>query len=239
MSVSTTTPQIEKLFLHWILKESQFFKIVEGNFFKNEEIKFIYNAIRNEWLLSEDKVVPGIKEIKTLIRTLDVQDSISNELMNAILKNDSSDFREEFVSKRFKAWILSNSTLIGLLDAIDKIKNVDRINYDDVLDKVEKIKTVMHNSTNINLGDTHLGLDFDDPDAHSQDEHINRLATGYNALDTMLGGGFDRKTLSVLLGSPGAGKCSFRTTLITIKNKKTGEIENITMENFFKLTKSS
>lgn len=236
MSVSTTTPQIEKLFLHWILKESQFFKIVEGNFFKNEEIKFIYNAIRNEWMSSTDKVVPAIKEIKTLIKTLDVKESISNELMNAILKNDSSDFREEFVSKRFKAWILSNATITGLVDAIEQIKNVDRINYDDVLDKVEKIKTIMHNSTHINLGDTHIGIDFDDPDAHNQDEHINKLSTGYNALDTMLGGGFDRKTLTVLLGSPGSGKCTIGSTIITIRNKKTGNIQNITMEDFFKLT---
>ncbi len=206
MTTNGTTPQIEKLFLHWILKNTQYFKVVDGNFFKNEEIKFIYNAVRNEWMASTDKTAPGIKEIKTLVRTMDSDEKISNDLMTAILKNDSSDFRDEFIINRFKAWILSNSTIAGLVDSIEQIKNVDRINFDQVMAKVDAIKSIMNDKTSIDLGDNHIGLDFDDPDAHNQETFLNKLSTGYQTLDTMFGGGFDRKTFNVLLGSPGSGK---------------------------------
>ena len=65
---STITAQLEKVFFHWILKNPHFIKVTEGNYFKNEDIKFIYNVIREEWFLSTDKIVPSNKEIKTLIR---------------------------------------------------------------------------------------------------------------------------------------------------------------------------
>lgn len=206
MSTNGTTPQIEKLFLHWILKNPQYFKVVDGNFYKSEEIKFIYNAIRNEWMASADKLTPGIKEIKTLVRSMDPDEKISNDLMSAILKNDSADFREEFILNRFKAWILSNSTIAGLVDSIEQIKNVDRINFDQVMSKVDAIKNIMMEKTSIDLGDNHIGLDFDDPDAHNQETFLNKITTGFSTLDNMFGGGFDRKTFNVLLGSPGCGK---------------------------------
>lgn len=233
---TSVTPQLERIFLHWILKNNHFFKVVEGNYFKNEDIKFIYNIIRNEWFLSTDKSIPSAKEIKVLVKSSDKDDKISNDLLNTILKHDSADYREEFVDKRFKAWILSNSTLTGLVDAIEAIKNVDKINYDDVLSSVQKVKNIMTDKTTVDLGDNNIGIDFDDPDAHNQETDVYKLDTGYTCLNTMLGGGFDRKTLNIYIGAPGSGKCSFSSTLVTIRNKITDRIENITMEDFFKIT---
>jgi archaellum biogenesis ATPase FlaH len=163
----------------------------------------------HEWNQSKDKVVPGNKEIKTLIRSQDVDEKISNDLMNAILKNDSSDFREEFIENRFKAWIMSNSAITGLLESIEEIKNVNRIDYDLVMQKVDIVKTIMQDKTTVNLGDNHIGLDFDDADAHNQETFLNKIPSGYEALDTMLSGGFDRKTFNVLYGGPGSGKSAW------------------------------
>lgn len=233
---NTVTPQLERIFLHWILHNSHFFKVVEGHYFKNEEIKFIYNIIRNSWLSATDKTVPSNKEIKLLVKSFDIEEKISNDLLNTLLKNDTSDYREEFIDKRFKAWILSNSTLTGLVDAIEAIKNVDKINYDEVLSSVQKVKTIMNDKTTVDLGDNNIGIDFDDPDAHNQETDVFKLDSGYQCLNTMLGGGWDRKTLNVLVGSPGSGKCCSSLTIMTIRNKISGHIENITMEDFFKRT---
>lgn len=233
MKSTTVTAQLEKIFLHWIMSHSHFFKVVDGNYFKNEEIKFIYNAIRNEWLSSDDKVVPGIKEIKTMVRSLDSEEKISNDLLSTILKSDPKDYRDEFIDGRFKAWLLSNSTITGLVDAIEQIKNVDRINFDEVNEKVEKVKYIINEKTTVDLGDNNIGIDFDDPDAHNQEVDVYKMSSGYTCLNTMLGGGWDRKTLNLFVGSPGSGKCCFSSTLITIKNKVTGHIENITFEEFY------
>jgi len=205
-TTSTVTPQLEKLFLHWIFKNSQFFKSVEGNFFKNEDLKFVYNAARNEFLFSQDKQCPSIKEIKTMVRSLDPDEKISTDLLNAILKNDFTDYRDEFIETRFKAWVLSNSTIAGLVESIEKIKNIDRVDYTAVNEAVDLIKNVINEKTTIDLGDSSIGIDFDDPDAHNQETFANKLPTGWEAFDTMLGGGIDRKTLTVYMGMVGGGK---------------------------------
>lgn len=204
---STVTAQLEKLFLHWVLKNPHFFKVVEGNYFKNEEIKFIYNAIRNEWFSSTDKIVPGNKEIKTMVRSIDAEEKIPNDLLTTILKSDPKDYRDEFIAGRFKGWLLSNSTIAGLVNSIEEIKNVNRIDYDEVNEKVEKVKSIMSQCTTVDLGNNNIGIDFDDPDAHNQENDVYKISTGYGCLNTMLGGdGFDRKTINILMGQPAQGK---------------------------------
>lgn len=205
-SNGTVTAQLEKVFLHWIIKHPHFFKVVDGSYFKNDEIKFIYNAIRNEYLSSTDKIVPGIKEIKTMVRSLDAEEKIGNDLLSTILKSDPNDYRDEFIEGRFKAWLLSNSTISGLVDAIEQIKNVDRINFDEVNEKVEKVKSIINEKTTVDLGNNNIGIDFDDPDAHNQETDVYKMSSGYLCLNTMLGGGWDRKTLNVLMGQPAQGK---------------------------------
>lgn len=44
---------------------------------------------------------------------------------------------------------------------------------------------------------------------------------------------------SIVLSARQTGKCVFKDTLVSIKNKKTGDIQNITIEDFFKLIKGN
>lgn len=200
------TSQLEKLFMHWVFKNPSFFRFVKPHFFGNEEIRFIFECVLDEYNRGKDKTVPSTKEIITLVQSKDHTTKISMELLKMILKIDWNEYRDDFIIPRFRSWVLSNSTINGLLDSIELIKNVDKTDFDRVLQNVEQIKSTMSEQTSINLGDINIGSDFDDVDAHNQLTYINKITTGYSTLDTILNGGWDRKTLNILLAETGGGK---------------------------------
>lgn len=200
------TANLEKIFFNWILKNPEHFKNVQGFYFENEDIKFVYDVVRNEYLTSNDKIVPGKLEITNLVKLYDKQDKISLEFIKALLKIDFSEYRDEFVQPRFKAWVLSNSTIAGLVNSIEDIKGLDRTDYNKVQEAVSKVRTKIEDAINIQLEKGSIGLDFDDPDSHDQELAINKITSGYQCIDQILEGGWDRKTLNVWMGSPGSGK---------------------------------
>jgi len=200
------TSNIEKLFMNWVLKKPEHFRNVQGFYFENEDIKFVYNCIREEYMGSTDKVVPGKKEIYNLVKLYDKDDKIPLDFIKALLKNDWDEFRPEFIEPRFKAWVLSNSTINGLVDSIDDIKGLDKTDYNKVQEAVSKVRLKIDNAINIQLEKGSIGLDFDDEDAHDQDLEANKITTGYPCLDAITEGGWDRKTFNVLMGGPGSGK---------------------------------
>lgn len=200
------TANLEKIFFNWILKNPEHFKNVQGFYFENEHIKFVYDCIRNEYLASNDKVVPGKLEITNLVKLYDKTDKISLDFIKALLKIDFNEYREEFVLPRFKAWVLHQSTISGLVNAIEDIKGLDQTDYNKVLEAVAKVKTKIEDATTVQLEKGSIGLDFDDPDSHDQELAINKITTGYQCVDQILEGGWDRKTLNVWMGSPGSGK---------------------------------
>lgn len=228
---------LEKIFFNWILKNPEFFKLVPGNYFDNTDIKFIYDCIRNEFLASTDKVVPKPKEILNLVKIYDKNESITNDFIKALLKIDWNEFRNEFVEPRFKSWVLSNSSINGLINSFELINNIDKTDYNKVQEIVSSIRTEMDSSINIQLDKGNIGLDFDDPQSHDQEAEVNKITSGYPCFDGITDGGFDRKTLSVLMGGPGSGKCTLGSTIIKIRNKYTGDIMELDMEFFYSITK--
>lgn len=200
------TSNLEKIFMNWVLKNPEHFKNVRGFFFENEDIKFVYDCIRNEYLSSKDKVVPGKKEIYNLVKLYDKEDKIPLDFIKALLKMDFDEFRPEFIEPRFKAWVLSNSTISGLVDSIEDIKGLDKTDYAKVQEAVSKVRINIDNAINIQLEKGSIGLDFDDPESHDQNLEVNKITTGYGCLDKITDGGWDRKTLNVLMGGPASGK---------------------------------
>lgn len=200
------TSQLEKVFMHWIFKNPQNFKWVKPHFFGNEEVKFIYDVVLEEWNRSNNGQVATLKEIATLVNLKDVKGKISPDLLKVILKMDWTEFTDGFVAPRFKAWVLSNTTINGLVDSIEVIKGTDKTDYDKVIQNLEQIKSNIFESTSLNMGDIDIGSDFDDPDAHNQLSYANKISTGFPTMNAMLNGGWDRKTLNILMLEVNNGK---------------------------------
>jgi virulence-associated protein VapD len=231
------TSELEKVFMNWVLKTPEHFKNVKGYYFENEDIKFVYDIIRNEYMGSLDKIVPSKTEILTLVKLFDKTDKIQSDFIRALLKIDWDKYRDEFVVPRFKAWVLSNSAITGLVDSYEKINNLDKTNINNVQEVISDIRGIIDDSFNIQLDKGSIGLDFDDVESHNQELEVNKITSGFPCFDKITEGGWDRKTFNVLMGGPGSGKCCINLTKITVKNKRTGEIKEVDMETFFSMTR--
>jgi hypothetical protein len=230
---------MEKLFFKHIMNNPEQFNKIQPHFFKNEDIRFVYNIIREEYLLSKVKVIPSNKQIFAMVKLHEQEREVSAETLKLILKDDESDYGEEWLVPRYKAWRSSNNLQDNLLKSMEYVKSVDESDYENVKSVITKIKNISNELDIIDNDDDDLGYDFDNPEAHRQDETVQKIQTGWPSLDTVLSGGWDFSSLSVLIGSTNVGKCAIPTTTGVLRNKKTGEIINISLGDFFEMVKNN
>jgi Straboviridae DNA replication helicase len=197
---------IEKLFFAKILDDpAQFYK-VEPFFFRNDQIRFIYEVIRDNYINSKDKVVPSAKQIWTMVSIHDTEKTITKEVLKLLLTEDTNDVAPEWLDKRFKAWKSSNHTRNKVVEAIDLIQKMDEIDYDNVMDIVGRLKESFNEIDVIGNDDEDLGDDFDDPDSHKQMVSMRKMSTGYSNMDKIMGGGWDHATFNIIMGETNVGK---------------------------------
>ncbi len=198
---------MEKIFFHYILNNPEQFLKVEPYFFKNEDIQFVYNIVKNEYIISKSKTVPTPAQILALVRLNDTENKIPDNLVKMLLKLDNADLGdEEWIIQRFKAWKLSNITKNNILRSVELIRGLEEINYDNVVDVVSKIKQMFNESAIIDNDDEDLGDDFDDPEAHKIKENTKKIPTGWACIDKILSGGWDQASLNVFMGETNVGK---------------------------------
>lgn len=227
--------QMEKFFFTWILDHpTQFYK-VEPEFFKNEDIQFIYKIVRDEFNVSKNKKTPSPQQIVAMIKLHDPQEKISNNVIKAILKNDNSAHEQDWLETKFRAWRQSNLIKNSVYESVELIRNLKELDYDNITDISAKIKSLTNNLSLLEDDDQDLGADFDDPEMHKQDTAKNKISTGYGNQDLILHGGWDKGTFNVLMGETNVGKCFIGTTRVSVKNKKTGEIKEIQIGDFYNL----
>jgi len=230
----TMNVQMEKFFFTWIMDHSSQFLNVEPDFFKNDEIRFIFKIVKDEYIITKNVASP--QQIVAMIKLNDPEEKINNNVIKTLLKNDNSVHDKEWLERHFKAWKLSNDLKNKTYTVIDLIRNLKEIDYDNVVDVLSKVKTVFSNIS-ILEDEEDLGDDFDDPESHKQEVSKNKITSGWSSVDTLLHGGWDKSTFNVFLGETGVGKCCKSNTHIKIKNKKTKEIKEITIGEFFNYLK--
>lgn len=203
------TVNLERIFFVYILKNKKYFSTIEPYFFKNPDVQFVYRVVREYVLSSMDVEVPSPKQISEMVRLEDKDNTITKDMLLAMLKVNLSEYDEDkFIKPKFNTWILVNRIKNGTTDIIDDSRELDDItNYDDALSVANKIKMKIEEATSTKFdSDDSLGLDFDDPEAHVQDHDAIKVKTGWESLDTILGGGWDIQTFNVIMGQTNAGK---------------------------------
>jgi len=236
------TVSLEKIFFNYLLENKKYYHVILPHYFKNSEIQFVYNVIRKYILSDTDVKTPSPKQILEMVSLEDIDKVITKDILKTILKEDLSKYDEQkFIVPRLNAWILSNKLKGGSSDIIDETRNLDNIlDLDSVILSANKIKGLVDEMTSMKyFSDTDdLGTDFDDPEEHVQDSSLLKVRTGYETLDHILGGGWDKCTLNMLMGETNSGKCGIDFYLY-IKNRKTGEIEKVMVQDFFDKIKKS
>jgi len=222
---------LEKVFFKHVLENPEQFYKVEPYFFKNDDIQFIYNVVREEYILS--KKVSTSQQILAMVKLNDVEKKIEANLVKMLLKGDNDSYDDEWISTRFKAWKLSNTTKNNVMKSIDYIRGLDEIDFDSVSEVSAKIIQMFNESKMIADDDEDLGDDFDDPNTHRVTESTKKMSSGWKSLDRIMSGGWDQASLNVLMGETSVGKCSSPDTIIKIRNKHTGIIEEVNFQDFF------
>jgi hypothetical protein len=229
---------MEKHYFIYILDNSEQFSKVEPAFFKNSDIQFVYTVIREEYLRSESHIVPSVQQIYSMVKLADQDNKINDKVVKLLLQSDNSDISNEWLLPRFKAWKIQNQLKGELITTIDLIRGIEEVNYDNVVEIAQKIKGKFGNVLLVDDDDNDLGSDFDDPESHKQLISKNSIATGWSCIDSILGGGWSKSTLNVIMGETNVGKCFSSNTYISIRSKKTGEIKKMKVVDFYELVKN-
>lgn len=230
------TPQLEKVFFNYILHNKKFFDVVKSFFFRNSEIQFVYNIVRNYMLSGTDPEIPGNRQILDMINLEDKEGIITRDILRSILKIDLKEYDEKnFIEPKFNAWILSNRLKTGTVDIIEETRGLDTISdFDKALEAAARIRSIVDEMSSTNfVDDDNMGTDFDDAESHVQDSAKFKVSCGFETIDYMLGGGWDIATLNVIMAETNNGKCSIYPTKLTIREKHKKDIYDIEIGSLF------
>jgi hypothetical protein len=231
------TSSMEKLFFATILQDKpSYLNKILPYAFKNEQISFVYKMVRDYWLESRDKAVPSVKKIVELVRLEDPDKArVSDDILKSILTVDLSEYinsaQDDWLYKKLSAWATSTGLRDKIMESVDSLRTLDDVDYDQVMSAATKIKNMVDEAANARFDDMDLGSDFDDPETHVQDEYSVKIPTGWPTLDKLLNGGWDVKTLNILMGQTNVGKCVSPDTKIMIKIGD--KVKMMTMEELY------
>lgn len=216
------TSSLEKVFFAYINLNRKYFETVLPHFFRNSQIQFVYGIIREYMLKNNDAAFPSPKQILDMVTLEDKEGLITKDILKAILQVNLDEYdQKNFIEPKFHAWVLTNRLKTGTIDIIDETRNFDGISdFEKALEAADKIKSIVDDMSSTNfVEDDDLGSDFDDPDNHIQDSSKFKVATGFETLDHMLGGGWDIQTLNCIMAETNNGKCCLDNTKIIIRSK--------------------
>jgi len=224
---------MEKRYFVYILDNPDQISKVEPFFFKNSDIQFIYSVIREDYIRSESHIIPSPQQIYSMIKLSDSENKINDKVIKLLLTSNNNDISNEWLLPRFKGWKIQNQLKGDMLKGIDMVRGIEEINYDNIVDVAQKLKGMFGNVLLVDDDDQDLGSDFDDPESHKQLISKNCIITGWACVDSILGGGWSKSTLNVIMGETNVGKCQHFDTQIVIRNKKTKEIRNVSIGEIY------
>ena len=226
----TMNTNMEKHYFIYILDNPDQFSKVETYFFKNSDIMFVYTVIREEYLRSESHIVPSTQQIVAMVKLADQDNKISNGVLKLLLQSDNSDISSEWLVPRFKAWKIQNQIKGDVMKGIEMVRGIEEINYDNVIDVAQKLKSMFGNVLLVDDDDQDLGSDFDDPESHKQQISKNSIMTGWPCIDSILSGGWSKSTLNVIMGETNVGKSMWLHNIATNAANAGANVLVITLE---------
>jgi len=204
-----TTPQLEKVYFNYILKNKKYFDIVKSYFFRNAEIQYVYGVLREYILKDSDVKIPTPRQILDMVSLKDKDGVITKEILKSILQVDLKEYDERnFIEPNFNGWVLANRLKTGTVDIIDETRNLDQISdFEKAVESANRIKEIVDEMSSTRfIQDDDMGSDFDEPENHVQDSSKFKVKCGFETIDHMLGGGWDISTLNVIMAETNNGK---------------------------------
>ena len=193
----------EKIFFRLSLVKPKYLQSIKAGFYTSEEID-ILSRISNQFY-SKYNETPSKENLVLLTqRNERAKQKISDNILDILFQVDLDQYDEDWLTATAESWIKWRTFDTSLVDTIEFIKTT-QVTPDNVDSIVTKVKGLINDRNNLSFN-SDLGLDFFDVDSHDQKE-TEKVSTGYNFIDRMLNGGYDKGgNLIVYAGEQNIGK---------------------------------
>lgn len=219
---------LEKVIFHHIMDNKELLEVTKESFFSTPNYPELFKIAKE--FISEYGKKPTKDQVWELIKLKQKSNEISRDFVNEFYDVKMDQYDEEWLKKNIHTWIEFKHLDKSVENLITYLKTTD-IDPENINSVVEKAKDIIVSGNNIDF-DFNEGLDFFNPEAHIQPTW-DTFSTGFPYFDLVLGGGWSTKSLYVISGMMKVGKCCTGDTKIKVRNKKTGDIVEIPIAEFF------
>ena len=189
----------ENIILRYILENPSYVENCKADFFKNKGFQDIFILGKKFWDKYNES--PSAEQLKEGAK-LD-EKSLQPGEIDAVYNVDLTRYQEDWLQETTELFI-EYKNLVG--SAVDGVKYIQTtpVTSENIKDVISTFKNIVVERNNIDFSFDH-GLDFFHPESHKQLTY-NRFSSGFPFIDTVLGGGFNAKSLYVFMGMPKVGK---------------------------------
>ena len=193
----------EKIFFRISLEKPKYLQSIKSGYYTSEEID-ILSYLANKFYV-KFKETPGKEQLKLLVQNFKkAKEKITDGILDVIFDVDLAQYDEEWLTSTAESWIKWRTFDTTLIDTIEYIKTT-QVTPDNADSIIQKVKGLINERNNITFN-SDLGLDFFNAEDHDQKE-AEKISSGYNFVDRVLGGGYDKGgNLVVYAGEQNIGK---------------------------------
>lgn len=193
----------EKIFFKLSLAKPKYLQSIKAGFYTSEEID-ILSRISNQFYTKYNETPTKENLLLLTQRNQRAKEKISENILDILFEVDLDQYDEDWLTSTAESWIKWRTFDTSLVDTIEFIKTT-QVTPENVDSIVTKVKGLINDRNNLTFN-SDLGLDFFDVESHDQRE-TEKVSTGYNFIDRMLSGGYDKGgNLVVYAGEQNIGK---------------------------------
>ena len=189
----------ENIILRFVLENPSYVENCKAGFFKNKGFQEIFSMGKKFWEKYNES--PSAEQLKEGAKL--EQKALQSGEIDAVYNVDLSRYQEDWLKETTELFIEHNNLVGSAVDGVKYIQTTP-VTSENIKDVISTFKNIVVERNNIDFAFDH-GLDFFHPESHKQLTY-NRFSTGFPFIDTVLGGGFNAKSLYVFMGMPKVGK---------------------------------
>jgi archaellum biogenesis ATPase FlaH len=193
--------QSENIILRYVITQPAYLETCRSEYFKNTGFQEIFLLSKKFWEKYHE--VPSADQLKEAVKLDGKAEKVTNGEIDAIFNVKLANYQEDWLIETSELFIEYKNLVSSAVDGVKYIQSTP-VTSENIKDVINTFKNIVVERNSIDFS-FDQGLDFFSADSHKQLSHTT-FSSGYNFIDTVLGGGFAAKSLYVFMGMPKVGK---------------------------------